>query len=301
LDIQLIESSADERAILNRLEDSYKTISEMTDEEREFLNALILRKKPIKLLELGVSAGGSSIVILNAIKEFDKSTLFSIDYSRQYYRDFAFESGYFVDRYSDLKSRWKLFSGGLALEFMDEIGDEIDFCLIDTVRKNPCEILDILMILPYLKDDAIVVFRNVNLYMAHYSDMRSWHTKNLLFSALFGQKLAQKTFNPRNIHDARFANIGAIQLTKLTKEHIFELFNLLTIKWEYIPNDDELEKLISFFAKHYDHIYIDYFQRVAKKYQTECNRQYKSNVIYQLKQLAKRVFPSAIVRWLANR
>ena len=48
------------------------TINEMSYLERCFLNGIIRQTKPKKILELGVSAGGSSAIILNAIKDFDK-------------------------------------------------------------------------------------------------------------------------------------------------------------------------------------------------------------------------------------
>jgi predicted O-methyltransferase YrrM len=79
--MQFVKPSEYENKILNRLNNSYLKISEMTEGEREFLNSLILRTKPKKVLEVGVSAGGSSIIMLNALKEIDNSSLYSIDYS----------------------------------------------------------------------------------------------------------------------------------------------------------------------------------------------------------------------------
>lgn len=63
------------------------TISEMTYLERCFLNGIIRQAKPKKILELGVSAGGSSAIILNAVKDFDNTKLYSVDYNKKWYRD----------------------------------------------------------------------------------------------------------------------------------------------------------------------------------------------------------------------
>jgi predicted O-methyltransferase YrrM len=86
LNIEFIFPTELENNVLNQLDDSYIKISEISKGEREFLNALILRHKPKKILELGVSSGGSSIVILNAIKDFSGTNLYSIDLKDYWYR-----------------------------------------------------------------------------------------------------------------------------------------------------------------------------------------------------------------------
>jgi predicted O-methyltransferase YrrM len=121
INVDFIVPSVDENKILDQLDASYKKISEMTPDQGAFLNTLILRNKPKKLLELGVSAGGSSIIILNAIKNFPEAKLYSIDLSDNWYKDTTKKSGFFVDNYPYLKSKWELFTGDLALNFMDKI------------------------------------------------------------------------------------------------------------------------------------------------------------------------------------
>jgi hypothetical protein len=120
-DVEFINPQREENDILARLDNSYMEISETSNEEREFLNALILRNKPQKLLEIGVSQGGTSIVMLNAIKDFANAKLYSIDLYTNWYKNVELKTGYFVDRYPQLKNKWNLYTGGLALKFMDEI------------------------------------------------------------------------------------------------------------------------------------------------------------------------------------
>ena len=125
--MQFLYPTEQENEISNRLGKSYEKISEMTKNEREFLNALVLRTKPENVLELGVASGSSSIIILNALKEFPKSKLYSIDYSTPLYTDHSLKTGYFVDDYSDIldiKKQWKLYTGGLAIDFMPAISQE---------------------------------------------------------------------------------------------------------------------------------------------------------------------------------
>ena len=73
----------------------------MTFKERAFINGIIRKTKPKNIVEIGVSAGGSSCVILNAIKDLDDSRLFSFDYSTKWYKptkdNITRNSGFLVD------------------------------------------------------------------------------------------------------------------------------------------------------------------------------------------------------------
>ncbi|MDR2659106.1 MAG: class I SAM-dependent methyltransferase [Spirochaetaceae bacterium] len=211
----------------------------MSRQEREYLNALLLRNKPEKLLEAGVAAGASAIVMLNAIKDNPNAALYSIDYSEKCISDAKQKSGYFVDNYPELKDKFHLYTGGLALRFLDEIGGGIDFCFIDTVHFNPGEILDFLFVLPYLKDDALVVFHDTKLQTNIAMSLNKWEiTNNLLISAIFGKTIVQGNFSrsaneieyPSEQGITYFPNITAVRLCKETREHLYNIFNLLTIK-----------------------------------------------------------------------
>ncbi len=277
--IDIIEPTLKEIDVLERLNHEYKKYSEMSDQDRVFLNTLILRKQPKKLLELGVCSGGSSIIMLNAIKHKEESHLYSIDYNTQHYKIKDKLTGFYVDNFPELKEKWTLKTGGLALEFMEEVGGDIDFCLIDTVHANPGEILDFLMILPYLKKDATVVFHDTNLH-ARVSENPSvylQYTNNLLMSAITGKKLL-----PANVpycSDYDFINIGAIELTESTLQNVWEIFNIMTIKWNYIPKDDEITKLTDFIQKYYGKYYRDYFikiisfQKRVKELNLKCKKE----------------------------
>jgi hypothetical protein len=50
LDAEIIYPSEDENTTLERLDKKYEKISFMSTEERAFLNTLVLRNKPAKLL-----------------------------------------------------------------------------------------------------------------------------------------------------------------------------------------------------------------------------------------------------------
>ena len=56
-----------------------KSCSSMWSNQREFLNGLVRKFKPKKIVEVGTSFGGSAIIILNAIDDLKDSKLYSID------------------------------------------------------------------------------------------------------------------------------------------------------------------------------------------------------------------------------
>lgn len=68
-----------EREYFERIAETAKPYSEMEENEKFFLSGLIRLFKPAKILELGVSSGGGSAIIPNAIRDIDGAKLFSVD------------------------------------------------------------------------------------------------------------------------------------------------------------------------------------------------------------------------------
>jgi len=95
--------------------------SHMWDNQREFLNGLVRKFKPKKVLEVGVHRGGSSIIILNAIDDIEDSKLYSIDINPEEI------VGECVNKYfQNLSKKYSLFKGNIASAFMEQIGNDID-------------------------------------------------------------------------------------------------------------------------------------------------------------------------------
>lgn len=253
-----------ENEILNEINDilSIKTvgndtISQMTYLQRCFLNGIIRQTKPKKILELGVSAGGSSAIILNAIKDFDNAKLYSVDYNKKWYLDNSKNTGFIIDeKFSSLKDRWELYTGGTAAKYMEGIGGEIDLCLIDTAHINPGEFLDFLIVLPYLKKNAILILHDTALHYYH-SRSNYFVTNGILFSCLRGKKLS---FNEGLWN--RFANIGAVILDENIIDNILDYIYLLTLPWEYSPSDNDILECQKLFSKNYNEEFVDIFMDI---------------------------------------
>ena len=113
----------------------------MTSQERKFINGVVRKYKPKKILEVGVYHGGSSSVILNAISDIPESKLYSIDL------DIGEHIGYCVNKYfPNFIKNWRLFKGNIITEFIEEIGNNIEMLIIDTAHFEPGEILDFLIV-----------------------------------------------------------------------------------------------------------------------------------------------------------
>ncbi|MDR2666550.1 MAG: class I SAM-dependent methyltransferase, partial [Holosporales bacterium] len=153
VDVDKLDSNSDEL-------DEAKLKILMKQPEVKFLSGLIRRYKPKKILEVGVADGGSSVVILNSIKDDKESKLYSIDISGEEWVGRVVQASF-----PELAKtgKWRLFKGNIAAKFLDEIGDGIDFVFLDTLHVNPGEFLDFLMMLPYLKEGAVIVIHDVML------------------------------------------------------------------------------------------------------------------------------------------
>ncbi len=126
-----------------------------------YFNGVLRKVKPQKVIEIGVSRGGSAVLILNAIKDIQGAKLYSIEKDKICYKNKDKKSGFLVEeKFPELMKNWKLFLGGVTAEFIESIGDGIDLAFIDTMHVTPGEMLDFLMILPFLKNEAIVVFHH---------------------------------------------------------------------------------------------------------------------------------------------
>ena len=268
LGFTFVKSTDEEIFAYNKLGEDYKQYSEMSDQDRLFLITLLNRFKPKKILELGVSKGGSSYLILNMIKNNPDAHLYSIDYNEWHYRIKDKKTGFLLDSYPKLKDQWTLKTEGMALNFLDELSssekeeEKFDFCFIDTVHSIPGEILDLLQVLPYLKKNAVVCFHDTNLQMCG-GIRKDFCVNNLIMSSLLGEKLLPYYKPYKSGLGNYFVNIGAVKLDE--NLNIFNLFNLLTLKWRYMPSMEDLSKLKLFYERFYNKYYINYFENIIWK------------------------------------
>ena len=238
----------------------YNQISLMSVVDRQFINGIIRKTKPKKILELGVAAGSGTVLILNAIKDIPDSKLYSIDFLEKWWIDPNKNIGWIVEeKFNYLANKWEIYRGGTAARFMEKIGGDIDLCIIDTVHMNPGEILDFLIILPFLKKEAMLIIHDIQVHI----NTGMYHNKNTccnLFSSLKGIKYMPSTDELYNI----IPNIGLVILDKDIKEHIFDIFFLLSMNWDYNILEEDHNHILQLFTKYYgkdliktyEHLYL---------------------------------------------
>ena len=214
--------------------------SEMWDNQREFLNGVVRKFKPRKILEIGVRHGGSSLVILNAINDFEYSKLYSIDLSSEE------DVGNCVKNYfPNFMKNWILFKGNIATKFIEKIGFNIDLLLIDTAHFEPGEILDFLIVLPFLKQNAVVIFHDIANQITRSTNRNEW-APYIIFNGIRGVKFLPSG-NKILTHD-----IGAIQLENNQTKYYHDYFRLLGGQWQYFPKENHINQIRKHFKKYYD-------------------------------------------------
>ena len=150
-------------------------------------------------------------------------------------------------------AKHKFFLGGYSVEFMEEVGKEIDFLILDTVHSMPGEFLDYLAWLPYLKDGAVVVLHDVALNEISMKHKEAFATK-ILLDAVLGEKIYQ--MNP----EQNMITIGAFRTTQQTKKDVLNVFAALHMNWRYMPNDDEIALYRECYKKYYDGFCMNMFE-----------------------------------------
>jgi predicted O-methyltransferase YrrM len=235
--------------------------NEMSHKDRAFLNGIIRKTKPKTIVEIGVSAGGSTCVILNAIRDMENSKLYSFDYSTIWYRDNGQDNGrktgFLVNKIvPEYVSKWELYTGGVPCKYFDEHlpNEGVDICFIDTAHFNPGEHLNILEILPFMKKNGIIVYHDT----AYHSLSNPNGTTNLVsINTLNGKRILLDSNQTMGL-----PNIGAIILTENMETKLFSLFSNLSLPWYCNITDDDFVEMYKYFSKYYSNdlvrIYIYY-------------------------------------------
>ena len=225
--------------------------SQMFSNHREFLNGIIRKFKPHKILEIGVRYGGSSIIMLNAINDIKYSKLYSIELSSDK------QVGECVYKYfPQFLKKWHLFKGNVASEFMEKIGNNIDMVFIDTAHFEPGEILDFLIALPFLKNEAIVILHDIGHQITQGYKRNEW-APYIIFNGIRGYKYLPSG-NQILKHD-----IGAIKLEKNQHKYYKDYFRLLGGQWQYFPKEIYINQIRNYFKKYYDNECLFIFEEAV--------------------------------------
>ena len=159
------------------------------------------------------------------MKDIENSKLFSIDLSS------SKEIGRCVrDYFPQFLNKYILFKGNMANELIEKKGDNIDIALIDSAHLEPGEILDFLIILPFLKENAVIIFHDIANQIT-VSRSRNELAPYLIFNGIRGKKFLPSG-NKILTHD-----IGGIILERNQKNYYHDYFRMLGGQWQYFPKE----------------------------------------------------------------
>lgn len=237
--------------------------SSMWDNQREFLNGAIRKFRPKKVLEIGPWEGGSSIIILNALKDIRGAKLYSVDLDD---KDFI---GKCVPlHFKELAKNWKLFKGNSIAKFIESIGNNIDLVFLDSVHLEPGEILQFLVVLPFLKEEAVVIFHDIanQITKSGPSGSRREWASYIIFNIVKGKKYLPSG-NTKLLKD-----IGAIKLARNQKRYVYDYFRALGGQWQYFPKEIYIKMTRDLLATYYDEKCLKMFDETV-----EFNRKFVKN------------------------
>lgn len=232
-----------------------KSRAEMSENDHNFLIYLLHKYKPRKILEVGVSGGGTSALLLNN----SEAQVYGVDVAKEYYRDKNLPVGFEIKRFcsADALARHTLYVGYDIIEVIDQIGDEIDFVLLDTMHSLPGELLHFFAVYPFFANRSVLVLHDLSLNFfaseSACSMSRLFPIATKLLFCMLGSRCKQ-------LPDIDNPNIGALEIDDLTRKSIDSTFFGLTSTWNYFP-DKYLNKYLKFIGEHYNTFCLNVFNQ----------------------------------------
>lgn len=217
--------------------------SEFLESEWELLKSHIEKYKPKKILEIGVSYGGTTNLLLSILD--DTQELFSIDISTDKR----------IASVVNKKNNWTFFQGDILIKFDELIKTKFDLVILDTAHVMPGEILDFLMVYPLMNLNSYLALHDISLFTIKETESDSI-APFLLLNSLSNN---EKTFaNSERV----FSNFTIIKITKT--ENIFSIFNLLCIDWKDYKQIKDINSLNNYFKKYYSEDITNFFKKIYK-------------------------------------
>ena len=244
-----------ETNIYDRVKEKIKQYkcSLMWANQREFLNGVVRKFKPKKIVEIGVAAGAGSIIILNALQDIENSHLYSIDL------DASDNVGSCLkNHFPELLNKWTLFKGDVAAKYMEQIGNNIDMLFIDSAHVEPGEILDFIIALPFLKENAIVGIHDIGNQITYGPHIRREWAPYIIFNMIRGKQYLPSG-NKQLTHD-----IGIKILDNNQKQYYHDYFRALGGQWQYFPKAKHLLLIKEYFQKYYDEVCLLMFNETVE-------------------------------------
>ena len=237
-------------------------VKEMSNFDVAFLCGLVKWKRPKKIVEVGVSAGGTTAALIYRLQAmgYDYS-MYSIDISQSAYRQPGKRTGYIgamaARRFGAQSHTFML--GSILPDKLDEIGPGIDFLILDTTHLLPGEVLDFLAAYPYLEDGAVVCMHDVS------TNFKALNRSNCIATnVLMNNVVAEKYVGTDDKRPFGYPNIGAFIIGPETGRYITNVFGALTQCWEEFPSEDQMDSYTRIIERAYSEEALWIYRRAVQ-------------------------------------
>ena len=229
---------------------------------------LIKTVRPKKIVELGVAAGGTSSVIMNAVDRLGyEADLYCIDAATTCYWDHTKEVGFVTEMANQyLKGYCKLhlMAGKTLNQVIGMIGNAIDLIILDTSHTIPGELLDYLVVFPYLADESFVIIDDLFTPLIHQLPPYNSETAHLqiaprlLYSSVCGEKVYIKG------NKSEIFQYGIKKIDKKNISQLVAISELLLLPWHSQIGLKGVKDYSEILQKHYSADVTDNFWLALK-------------------------------------
>ena len=224
----------------------------MYDFDSAFISGLLKTFTPSRILEVGVSNGGTTAVILQCMKELGTSfSMRSVDILTQAYDGSQCEIGYLGKKAAELLDvkDYRLYGGVVLPQVIERLASEgsFDFLILDTAHTLPGEALDFLVALPFLAPNAVVCLHDIR-----QNQKFPPSPYNIASNVLFNSVVADKYVNTDETRAPDYyPNTGAFRITEDTLKHVNNVFGALTQNWLSGLDEEQLRAYNNVITRHY--------------------------------------------------
>lgn len=276
-------------SIVNYMEprDIYEKIgtnaSELSEAEHGFICGLIRKYKPKKIVELGVSGGGTSVLVLNCLQKLglNDTKMYSVDLSETYHFNPDKKCGFQIDEakpYLKNIDNHKLILGKILPEVIEDIAKDgkIDFIILDTTHYLQGELMDFAIAIPFLADNAVVVLDDTSFWFEG-ENRWAFATKVLFDLCISPNKYYAET--PDGF--SKIVGFTMPEKTSLWKKNIFDA---LSMPWHYFA-DNQIKVYENIVNKYFDKDILDSFKKAVDINRIAINK--KDNIKTEIKAVMK--------------
>lgn len=257
--------------------------SELSEAEHGFICGLIKKYKPKKIVELGVSGGGTSVLVLNCLQKLglNDTKMYSVDLSETYHFNPDKKCRFQIDEakpYLKNIDNHKLILGKILPEVIEDIAKDgkIDFIILDTTHYLPGELMDFAIAIPFLADNAVVVLDDTSFW---FEEENRWAfaTKVLFDLCISPNKYYAETPDG-------FSKIVGFTMPEKTSLWQKNIFDALSMPWHYFA-DSQIKVYENIVNKYFDKDIQDSFKKAVDINRIAINK--KDNIKTEIKAVMK--------------